>query len=351
MSINVELDTIVSGYNLNSINVNFERIGTALEEAFNKNGGANNQLSSDIDLNGFNLLNVNRVKSGVLEIDGVVITPSGLNAVDLQYKGAWSLTTEIDKNNVYTNNGSSYVARIKHTATAETEPEVGGEWDTYWYILSSKGDTGATGATGSGSGDLIASNNLSDVANVATARTNLDVPSNAQFNTLDGEALKDTDVGTGANQIVQLDAQAKLPAVDASNLTNLSGAGVVKWISPKETNIFASEQTKLPVQVGDPITRAVDTVGNRIVAIGNCNNTVINGVNSNVGLNIVLKQDGTVVDSQTYNIDVGETRDSAFYLEYTPTSSNSFDYTVEFQTPNNDSRLFIGSWFVLKEIS
>lgn len=35
------------------------------------------------------------------------------------------------------------------------------------------------------------------------------------------------DVGTGANQIVQLDASAKLPAVDGSALTNLTGANVL----------------------------------------------------------------------------------------------------------------------------
>lgn len=33
-----------------------------------------------------------------------------------------------------------------------------------------------------------------------------------------------SNVGTGANQLVQLDANAKLPAVDGSQLTNLSGS-------------------------------------------------------------------------------------------------------------------------------
>lgn len=64
-------------------------------------------------------------------------------------------------------------------------------------------------------GDLVASNNLSDVASAGTARTNLGLGTAAS-----------QDVGTSASNVVQLDGTAKLPAVDGSQLTNLPGGSV-----------------------------------------------------------------------------------------------------------------------------
>ncbi len=56
--------------------------------------------------------------------------------------------------------------------------------------------------------------NLSDVNSAATSRTNLGLGTAAVEN-----------VGTGANNVVQLDGTAKLPAVDGSQLTNLPASG------------------------------------------------------------------------------------------------------------------------------
>ena len=72
----------------------------------------------------------------------------------------------------------------------------------------------AAKAEDSATGSLQATNNLSDLTNTATARTNLGL----------GTAAVE-DVGTSAGNVVQLDGSARLPAVDGSQLTNLPSAG------------------------------------------------------------------------------------------------------------------------------
>ena len=66
----------------------------------------------------------------------------------------------------------------------------------------------ATWATIDTSNFLIKSNNLSDLTNVTTAGANLGLT-----------------IGTSAGNVIVLDGSAKLPAVDGSQLTNISGGG------------------------------------------------------------------------------------------------------------------------------
>lgn len=72
-------------------------------------------------------------------------------------------------------------------------------------------------------GDLLASNNLSDVASAATSRTNLGL----------GTASIE-DAGTSNGNLVQLDATG-LPAVDGSQLTNLTATEGTAVLSTGET--------------------------------------------------------------------------------------------------------------------
>lgn len=104
-----------------------------------------------------------------------------------------------------------------------TPDESGGSGTKTAWTISLSGPAGPTGAAGPGgasSGDMLGASNLAvgagGVASAAMSRTNLGLGSSAIVN-----------AGTGASQMVQLTAAAKLPAVDGSLLTNVAGVPVV----------------------------------------------------------------------------------------------------------------------------
>lgn len=74
-------------------------------------------------------------------IDGVTTLGDAAQIIGLVPKGAWSGATAYVAGDAVTSNGSSYRCKLAHTNQAP--PNV-----TYWDLLASKGDTGATGAQG-----------------------------------------------------------------------------------------------------------------------------------------------------------------------------------------------------------
>jgi hypothetical protein len=73
--------------------------------------------------------------------DGVTTLGDAAQIIGLMPKGAWSGATAYVAGDAVTSNGSSYRCKLAHTNQAP--PNV-----TYWDLLASKGDTGATGAQG-----------------------------------------------------------------------------------------------------------------------------------------------------------------------------------------------------------
>ena len=71
MAITFIRDVITSGYNLSKINSNFEKIETALLDAVSRSGNTPNQMNSDLDMNGNNILNIQGIGAESIIIDGI----------------------------------------------------------------------------------------------------------------------------------------------------------------------------------------------------------------------------------------------------------------------------------------
>jgi hypothetical protein len=78
----------------------------------------------------------------------------------IEWRGGWSAATAYAVNDAVSHGGASWICTQAHTDQTPAD-------NSWWDPLAAKG------TDGSGAGDLLAANNLSDLASAATARTNL----------------------------------------------------------------------------------------------------------------------------------------------------------------------------------
>lgn len=83
------------------------------------------------------------------------------------WRGAWVTATAYDTGDLVRVLGSSYICVVAHTSAADFSTDLSAlRWDLF----------AQEGAAGPGTGDMLAANDLSDLASFATARANLGVP-------------------------------------------------------------------------------------------------------------------------------------------------------------------------------
>lgn len=200
-----DVTSLTNSSNINAINQNWDAIQEAFDNTLSLDGSTPNAMNSDLDLNGNSLLNVDTLDVDGLTLNGQTVT--GLATVP-EWRGPWASGQGYVVNDLVKTAGNVYICLVAHTA--------GGDFSTdltagNWELFVSKGDSGA------GTGDMLSTNNLSDVDNPATSRTNLGLGIVAVENTV--PVAKG---GTGATDATTARTNLSAQTLNA-NLTSLSG--------------------------------------------------------------------------------------------------------------------------------
>lgn len=161
MSKKATLTDVSSGYTQETtLNDNFDALNDKFDNTLSLDGSTPNSMGADLDLDSNDILNAGTVNTSNLYINGVQAV--SLSATP-SWEGAWVTATAYVVNDIVSNDGSSYICVEAHTSgTFSTDLSA-----SKWELFAQKGSAGA------GSGDMLAANNLSDVADAATSRANI----------------------------------------------------------------------------------------------------------------------------------------------------------------------------------
>lgn len=235
MSKRPDLSTVSNILNSETvINENNEKIEEAFDNTLSRDGSTPNQMEADLDLNSNNVINANDVQTNKITVAGVTLVPNDAVSVP-SWKGAWATTTAYIVNDLVREDGNSYICIEAHTSGTFSTDLTANKWE----LFAQKGTAGA------GTGDMLAANNLSDVADAPTSRSNLGLGSLAVKSTIDttdvdagdktgsdtdfvtgtagtdgdlvewnadGDVVDGPSYGTAANNLLQLNSSAMAPA-------------------------------------------------------------------------------------------------------------------------------------------
>lgn len=293
MAKKANITDVSSGYASGvTIDANFDALNDKFDNTLSLDGSTPNAMQADLDMNSNDILNAGTVQATELTVGGATFVPASAVAVYTpDWKGQWLTATAYEVNDLVYQNGSTYICLVAHTSGVFATDLAAARW----ALFAAKGDSGA------GTGDLVSTNNLSDITDADTALANLgggttgiaifkdstgaavraeldlevgtDLQGyNANLDSLSGITLQAGDLlyATGANTLVRL---AKGTADQV--LTMNDAATAPQWETPSSTGIGVGQSWSLvsrtknvsnqntetkPVMVFFTMTGAVDGV-------------------------------------------------------------------------------------------
>lgn len=147
-----------------NVDYNLDLLNSALDNTISRDGSGPNQMEADLDLNGYQILNVTAIYTDAIRTpDGFDLTEiveqtkeyaeiaqeaaeeaSEKEASMVAWRGPWTPNTTYRPSDLVSHQGTTYVCIQLHTA--------GSSWNPInWSVFAAKGDTGA------GTGDMLSS--------------------------------------------------------------------------------------------------------------------------------------------------------------------------------------------------
>lgn len=140
--------TNLSSSAITVINDNFGKLETAIEKTLSRDGSSPNSMSSDLDLDSNDLINVGGLQANTLTVETATIGGK-LFSGSLEWRGAWTTSTTYRKLDLVNISGLVYVCLEAHNSGVFSADLATSKWEIFIQnVVGPQGPAGAPGPMG-----------------------------------------------------------------------------------------------------------------------------------------------------------------------------------------------------------